>query len=243
MCIIVSYEAPSSLSFGTNLHCSWKRFSLTAVFKCVSQVLHTPFRLISFCEMSPEPIKFWQRPNTKNDIIETKIAARTTGNLFCCCCCSFSFDQGRVSYIHEIVFNINWLVKVMNIFVIVNLGIIMIVLRANIDFHWFSSGSVFVLVTDSRASCLHFILLFWNQTLTWLSDSPNMDASWWRSAFVKYFWTWNLFSSPLRWRLENTARVQGLLGLRGFVSPGLVWVQGCDDVGASLLYSVREPVV
>ena len=124
MCIIVSYEAPSSLSFGTNLHCSWKRFSLTAVFKCVSQVLHTPFRLISFCEMSPEPIKFWQIPNTKNDIIETKMAARTTGNLFCCCSFSFSFDQGRVSYIHEIVFNINWLVKVMNIFVIVNLGIL-----------------------------------------------------------------------------------------------------------------------
>lgn len=72
---------------------------------------------------------------------------------------------------------------------------------------------------DSSPICSswrHFILLFWNQTLTWLSERPNMDASWCRSPLVRYFWTWKRFSRPLRWRFENTARVQGLRGLRCF---------------------------
>lgn len=46
-----------------------------------------------------------------------------------------------------------------------------------------------------------------------------MEANWCLSAFVKYFWTWNRFSSPFRCKLENTARVQGLLGLRGLDCP------------------------
>ena len=77
--------------------------------------------------------------------------------------------------------------------------------------------------TVSLASCLHFIRLFWNHTLTWLSDNPSMDASWWRSAFVKYFWSWNRFSRPFLCRFENTARVQGLLGFLGFGWPGKTW--------------------
>ena len=92
-----------------------------------------------------------------------------------------------------------------------------------------SSASVFVLVTDSRASCLHFIRLFWNHTLTWLSDNPSMEASWCLSALVKYFCTWKRFSSPLRCKFENTARVQGLLGLRGLVCPWIDWLSCSEE--------------
>ena len=98
-----------------------------------------------------------------------------------------------------------------------------------------SSASVFVLVTDSRASCLHFIRLFWNHTLTWLSDNPNMEASWCLSALVKYFCTWKRFSSPLRCKFENTARVQGLLGLRGLVCPCIDWVTCSEEDDGWLL--------
>lgn len=76
-----------------------------------------------------------------------------------------------------------------------------------------------VFSADSSTVCSswrHFILLFWNQTLTWLSERPNMEANWCRSPLVRYFWTWKRFSRPLRWRFENTALVQGLRGLRCF---------------------------
>ena len=43
---------------------------------------------------------------------------------------------------------------------------------------------------------------------TCASVSPNMAASCRLSGFVTYFWTSNRFSSPFRWRLENTARDQ-----------------------------------
>ena len=92
-----------------------------------------------------------------------------------------------------------------------------------------------VLVTDSLASCLHFIRLFWNHTLTWLSDKPSIAASWCLSAFVKYFCTWKRFSSPFRCKLENTARVQGLLGLRDRACPWIDWVHISDEVDGCLL--------
>lgn len=92
-----------------------------------------------------------------------------------------------------------------------------------------------VLVTDSLASCLHFIRLFWNHTLTWLSDKPSIAASWCLSAFVRYFCTWKRFSSPFRCKLENTARVQGLLGLRDRSCPWIDWVHISDEVDGCLL--------
>ena len=73
--------------------------------------------------------------------------------------------------------------------------------------------------------CRHFILLFWNQTLTWASVRPRLAASCLLSGLVIYFCIWNLtkidsyslfttmivrhlFSSPLRCRFEKTALVQ-----------------------------------
>ena len=90
-------------------------------------------------------------------------------------------------------------------------------------------------MTDSLASCLHFIRLFWNHTLTWLSDKPSIAANWCLSAFVKYFCTWKRFSSPFRCKLENTARVQGLLGRRDRACPWIDWVHISDEVDGRLL--------
>ena len=103
-----------------------------------------------------------------------------------------------------------------------------------------SSCSVLVLVTDSLASCLHFIRLFWNHTLTWLSDKPSIAASWCLSAFVKYFCTWKRFSSPFRCKLENTARVQGLLGRRDRACPWIDWVHISDEVDGCLLLQLLK---
>lgn len=64
------------------------------------------------------------------------------------------------------------------------------------------------------ASCLHFVLLFWNQTLTCVSDKPNMAPIWSRSRFVTYFVTWKRFSRPLRCSCVKTGRHQGRVEVR-----------------------------
>lgn len=43
-------------------------------------------------------------------------------------------------------------------------------------------------------------------THTWASVSPSVAANCRLSGLVIYFWSWNLFSKPLRCRLEKTAR-------------------------------------
>lgn len=50
--------------------------------------------------------------------------------------------------------------------------------------------------------------------LTCESLSPSFSASFLRSGFEIYFWTWNRLSKPERWASENTARlIIPLLGL------------------------------
>lgn len=67
-------------------------------------------------------------------------------------------------------------------------------------------SAAFSLVCVFSLECLHFILRFWNQTLTWASVRPKVAASWRRSGFVMYFCSWNRRSNPFRCRLLNTAR-------------------------------------
>ena len=59
------------------------------------------------------------------------------------------------------------------------------------------------------ASCLHFVLLFWNQTFTCVSDKPNMAPIWSRSRLVTYLVAWKRFSRPRRCSWVKTGRHQG----------------------------------
>ena len=63
---------------------------------------------------------------------------------------------------------------------------------------------------------------------TCASVRPSVAASCLLSGLVIYFWSWNLFSRPLRCRLENTALDQDLLRL--FVPPLFVEPPHLSDV-------------
>ena len=53
----------------------------------------------------------------------------------------------------------------------------------------------------------HFVLRFWNHTLTWLSDMRKVYASWALSGPAKYFVCWNVFSNRYTWRPLNVGLV------------------------------------
>ena len=61
------------------------------------------------------------------------------------------------------------------------------------------------------ASCLHFVLLFWNQTFTRVSDKPSMAPIWSRPCLVTYVVAWKRFSRPRRCSCVKTGRHQGSL--------------------------------
>ena len=64
------------------------------------------------------------------------------------------------------------------------------------------------------ASCLHFVLLFWNQTFTRVSDTPNMAPIWSRPCLVTYLVAWKRFSRPRRCSCVKTERHQGRVEVR-----------------------------
>lgn len=73
----------------------------------------------------------------------------------------------------------------------------------------FFRASSFSFSSFFAASCLHFVLLFWNQTLTCVSLNPNMAPICSLSRFVTYLVTWKRFSRPLRCSCVKTGRHHG----------------------------------
>ena len=55
-------------------------------------------------------------------------------------------------------------------------------------------------------SFFHFIRLFWNQVLTWVSFKPRVCASLARLEVSKYFCSANVFSRTRSWRSVKTVR-------------------------------------
>ena len=68
-------------------------------------------------------------------------------------------------------------------------------------------------ISASSVCLLYFILLFWNQVLTCMSDSLSFSASSPRSAEERYFLSWNFFSSSATCSREKAVRV--FFGLGG----------------------------
>ena len=75
-------------------------------------------------------------------------------------------------------------------------------------------SSLFCFSSFLAASCLHFVLLFWNQTFTCVSDKPNMAPIWSRSRLVTYLVAWKRFSRPRRCSCVKTGRHQGRVEVR-----------------------------
>ncbi len=59
---------------------------------------------------------------------------------------------------------------------------------------------------DFQLVRLHFVRRFWNQILTWLSESASLSANLALSAVVRYCVAANAFSSSSIWFPENVAR-------------------------------------
>lgn len=68
-------------------------------------------------------------------------------------------------------------------------------------------------ISASSVCLLYFILLFWNQVLTCMSDSRSFSASSPRSAEERYFLSWNFFSSSATCSREKAVLV--FFGLGG----------------------------
>lgn len=60
---------------------------------------------------------------------------------------------------------------------------------------------------NTRAGTIHCNVSFRSySTPTCESLSISLSASFLRSGLLMYFWLWNIFSRPLRWKSEKTAR-------------------------------------
>lgn len=91
---------------------------------------------------------------------------------------------------------------------------------SSVVFFAFFNASSLCFSSFLAASCLHFVLLFWNQTFTCVSDKPNMAPIWRRSLLVTYLVTWKRFSRPLRCNCVKTGRHHGRVEVRMFAGKG-----------------------
>lgn len=102
-----------------------------------------------------------------------------------------------------------------------------------------------LLVVDSWLlgldSFFHFIRLFWNQVLTWVSFNPSVCASFARFDVSKYFCSANVFSKTRSWRSVKTVRDLRHLRPLGVLRVGLTRKYTGSWLRTSGLGSAKKP--
>ena len=89
------------------------------------------------------------------------------------------------------------------------------------------------LASNSGAICFfHFVLLFWNHVLTWVSVRWRLEAKLFLSVIVRYFFSRNFCSKDFNWLLVNAVRL--LLAL-------FIWIS-CLGIDPASLTKSSSPL-